>query len=71
MPITPVKPAQEPKVCTVCGGTGLIPAGAWTTVNDADTCGRCGGTGVEPTIQPSQSSLFEDEGVGIGDEPNP
>lgn len=34
--------------CTHCGGSGLIPAGAWTDIHEANDCPHCKGSGKEP-----------------------
>lgn len=38
--------------CTYCGGSGVIAAGAWTSIYDASDCPHCGGSGYEPTGSP-------------------
>lgn len=40
---------EKKNPCEVCGGSGMIPAGAWTTESDASDCRQCGGTGIEPS----------------------
>lgn len=40
---------MDEKKCTVCGGSGHVPAkGAWVTEYDSDPCQHCRTTGIEP-----------------------
>lgn len=34
--------------CSYCGGSGVIAAGAWTSIYDAHDCPHCAGSGFEP-----------------------
>ncbi|MBI3577334.1 hypothetical protein HY086_04820 [Candidatus Gottesmanbacteria bacterium] len=47
--------------CTVYGGSGSIPTGAWSTPYDDNDCRHCGGSGKEPVPEWIQWVVF----VGI------
>ncbi len=64
---------MEKKKCAVCGGSGTIPSGAWSSIYDDKDCRHCAGTGIEPKaeVTPTRSSPFEEDGFCVkeGDVP--